>query len=127
MKEQRQEIKFFKPDGVAEWELIRSIERCLTEAAVASAFEKMLSEIIKTVVTEAFPALSKKVWINRFNTHSQTNFFIQEDNAVIANCDLATSTIEFSHNTPLAHFLSDFFKKIGWTIKGIFESKTILQ
>ena len=132
MKEEKKELKFFKPENVAYWDIFRNMEKCLTEAAAASALEQLFSDTIRTIVAEAIRDLPGNVWINRFNTRSQTEFFIQYSQPTImtavAKGNLATQTVEFKSNfvfgsqqhnaeDKLIPFLVDFFQKIGWTIK----------
>lgn len=137
MKEEKQELKFFKPDNVAYWDIFSNLERCLTEAVVARIFEDMLSDIIKNEVAKAIPELPGSVWINRFNSRSQTRFIVQYSEpgymTGVATGDLTIKTLKFDivfcgylcgrkdekDDKPIAkavRFVSEIFQKIGWKI-----------
>jgi hypothetical protein len=49
----------------------------LTEAAVAQAFEELLGCMIASLVRIEIPELPGKLFLDRFNTHSQTAFLLE--------------------------------------------------
>ena len=137
MQQKERTIRFFDMHHAGiERNWLDCTEYLMNEAAVADKLEKVLSKLIGNLVSTSLPHVRGKVWLNRFNTGSQTQAFIQYSphvsehlqcvQLVIGAIDFANDTVALnlgwsddSNIKQVSKFLRDLFIELEWTVTDI--------